>query len=219
MLLDVATAGALLASGGSGSGASDTATLVIAVLGLALSVFAVGWQIAGHLLSGSRPKASAIVAKVNDRAYAHWPMRDGGRWIKRGAKIQPGQTTMPGDLQLGVLVHNRGRTPIDVTGVQLRFESGQGYGEFGGRGPSNRLFNPERPHTLNAGQQAMWTFDLEGVADFVRRARDQLTVRGGGSLLFGRAAGSPRHILGRMVVDVGTGREICSQWISFNNLL
>lgn len=186
----------------------DTATLVIALVGLALSVFSVGWQVASHQLSGSRPHAKAIVGKVNPTGFAHWPV-DGQ------LRLDDKAMTMPGEWFLGVLVHNRGRIPVDVTGYQLQFDSGPAYGEMGGfAAPASAEFNPPRPRTLGPGQQAMWTLELTGVQGFLEVGGKQLHSPGRNSLLVHRPAG----IYARMTVNLGTGRTARSHRFRLDSL-
>jgi hypothetical protein len=93
----------------------DTATTVIAVLGLALAAFSFGWQAWSVAISGSRVKVTVHAGMVfgdNVASFAKAPTADELQGLVRQGFKEPVYL---------VKVYNRGRGATSVTDVDLCF--------------------------------------------------------------------------------------------------
>ena len=126
----------------------DVVTLVIAVVGLVLSVASLCWQVAQHRLSGPRVRAELLWGGIaHDRAVTG-PIK-GTLEVFRHAGVDTPVIAVKG--------RNHGRLPIDVTGFTVEMDGGGGYSLPGWR------FNPSLPHRLESGSEVTFYLPLEDV--------------------------------------------------------
>lgn len=143
----------------------DVVTLVIAVLGLVLSVASLCWQVAQHRLSGPRVRAELLWGGMAHDRVVTGPLRG-----SLEAFSHAGVTTAI----IAVKGRNHGRLPIDVTDFTVEIEGGGGYSLAGWRP------NPPLPHRLEAGSE---------VAFYVPMGQIETAVRVSGSSYRGRLRG------------------------------
>ena len=149
----------------------NTATLVIAVVGLALSAVAITWQAATFMLTGPRIRVR---------------LREGLRGLG-GVMIAPPTMYTPAGRQvleqqgyteavIAIEVVNRGRLPTTVDRWTIRFGNGAAYLNPGD------LQNPPLPHRLEPHTNATWYAPVENLvllrAAFVDMGQDAATIRG-----------------------------------------
>jgi hypothetical protein len=115
-------------------------TLIIATIGLALSVASVTWQAATFFLSGSRVKVSLRRGVRHRDGVAHWPAEN----------APPHAVGDVEDELLGIQVVNHGRMAAYVTGWSAVFENGTGYLDPG------MDINPTITHRLEPGSREIW---------------------------------------------------------------
>ncbi len=139
----------------------DTVTLVIAVVGLVLSVASLTWQVSTFLLSGARVRCELRhVGVAPGRTWASVPPRNPLRL--------PPELTEQGftDERLAVIARNVGRLPVSVERYALMFGAGINFGSV--RPESHE---PQLPHRLEPGEQATWMLSLAEARDIVSHAR------------------------------------------------
>jgi hypothetical protein len=128
-------------------------TLVVAIVGVALSTSALGSQIAQFVLSGSRVKAQIQVGAAGVGGALLGPPSPNFDWqqLIRQGYDQP---------VLAVTARNLGRTSVSVTGWRIIFDSGLQYFE-----PASDL-NHDRPvpYTLAPGTEVTWLCPMEPLA-------------------------------------------------------
>ena len=120
-------------------------TLVIAVLGLVLSVVSIGWQIAQHVLSGPRVGVELLWGGMGSDRVATGPVRGSLDAFRHAGVSEP---------IYAVKGRNRGRLPIDVTGFTVEMEGAGGYSVAGWRP------NPTLPHRLDSGSEVAFYVPL-----------------------------------------------------------
>lgn len=126
----------------------DVVTLVIAVLGLVLSVVSLGWQVAQHFLSGPRVRTELLWGGM-----AHDRVVTGPNRGSLDAFRHAGVTTAI----FAVKGRNHGRLPIDVTGYSVEMDGAGGYSLPGWRP------NPSVPHRLDSGSEVAFYVPMEDV--------------------------------------------------------
>jgi hypothetical protein len=122
----------------------QTATLVIAVVGVALATLSLGWQAATFLLSGPRVKVFLAQGYRGPGGVMLAPIEtysDGGAAIARMGFTEH---------VLAVHAVNRGRLPASITNWTVRFSNGATY-----MNPTDTL-NPKLPYRLEAHADATW---------------------------------------------------------------
>lgn len=144
----------------------DVVTLVIAVVGLILSVASLCWQIAQHRLSGPRVRVELLWGGIaHDRAVTG-PIQ-GTLEVFRHAGVDTAVVAVKG--------RNHGRLPIDITGFTVEMDGGGGY-SLPGWQP-----NPSLPHRLESGSEVTFYVPFEdlqaAVAVFQSAFRGRLRGR------------------------------------------
>ena len=160
----------------------EVATLLIAVLGVALGVASLTWQIVAHVLSGGRVKVTLKVGGHSGQAMASMPAN----------KVTPAslkQITSQGFSQpvIAVDVRNVGRMPVTVE--RWGITSAQGIQAI----PWGNSIGPTLPRRLESGESASWAVDLSTALNL---AQVSLAVLGKGK--------SSTRIVG--VVELADGR-------------
>jgi hypothetical protein len=128
---------------------SDSATTILAVLGVVLALLSLAWQAATFYLSGSRVSVE----------------------IRSGVRSATAAATIPGTAPvthleqmrsqgleqavLGVRVHNSGRSPTSVVSIDLLLPKGASYSQMG--------FDPPLPFRLEAESEETWHIDADDV--------------------------------------------------------
>lgn len=138
-------------------------TLVIAVLGLVLSVVSLWWQIVQHVLSGPRVTVELLWGGMGADRVATGPVRGRLDAFRHAGVSQP---------IFSVKGRNRGRKPIDVTGFSVQMEGAGGYSL------ARWAPNPGLPHRLDSGSEVSFYVPLEDV----KHAIDMLGARYQGRL-------------------------------------
>lgn len=141
-------------------------TLVIAVLGLVLSVVSLGWQVAQHLLSGPRVRVELLWGGMGVDRVVTGPVR-GSLDAFRHAGVS--------DPIFAVKGRNRGRLPIDVTGFTVEMEGAGGYSL------AAWARNPSLPYRLDSGSEVSFYVPLTDVTTAIdvlgKRFRGRLRAR------------------------------------------
>jgi len=141
----------------SASGTAVTAfqvvTLVIAVLGLVVSVVALTWQVVQHRLTGSRVRVELLAGALGKGGAGTGPIEAFDQeMLARQGLHQP---------IIAVRALNVGRLPVDVTGWDVKTGDGFGY-TLPGWGP-----NPSLPYRLEPGAQVTFFCPMADVLAMV----------------------------------------------------
>ncbi|KAA1399646.1 hypothetical protein [Aeromicrobium ginsengisoli] len=123
-------------------------TLTIAVVGLALSVASLTWQVVQHSLTGPRVQAEILWGGLGRGGAAIGPIRgDLDRTLQQGF-------TEP---VVAVRGRNRGRMPVDIKGYGVEGQAGMSLSRFAWDP------NPPLPHRLESGSEVTFYVPLEDV--------------------------------------------------------
>ncbi len=145
--------------------ASATATLVIAVVGLVLSVASLVWQATTFRLSGPRVRVELLIGAVSRNGFATAPLGSG--WQRSLEQLQA--NGLPTAV-LAVRVRNVGRQATSVERYEAAFNNRASYSLTV---PPPGC--PSLPYRLEAEAQAVWWLPLEDVAQFVVRSQNVLS--------------------------------------------
>lgn len=176
-------------------GANDAhaiVTLIIAVLGLALSVASLVWQAATFRLEGPRVRVELQAGAMAGRGYGRVPLK--ADWRTSVRQMQAQGMSKP----IAVLVvRNVGRAATTVVGYSVKGKNGVAFG-LTGAPPGT----PALPHRLEAGSMVLYYLDLIDyyldLIDVASVAYASRQVRDGAKRVFG-------------VVDLGSGKVIHSK--------
>ncbi|WP_068329691.1 hypothetical protein [Janibacter terrae] len=138
-------------------------TLVIAVLGLVLSVVNTAWQVRQHALSGARVAVELHWGAMGQGRVASAPIT-GSLENFRHAGVDTPIFVVTGA--------NGGRSPIDVTGFYIDLKGGGSYSVAGAG------INPQLPHRLEPGSSVSFYI----VIDEVERLITALSMTYGGTI-------------------------------------
>lgn len=127
----------------------EVVTLVIAVVGVALGVASLAWQVVAHVLSGGRVKAALKVGAHSGSAMVSMP-------ADKATPESLKQMTSQGFPQpvIAVEARNVGRLPVTVE--RWGITSTQGLQAI----PWGDSIGPSLPHRLESGGSATWAVDL-----------------------------------------------------------
>lgn len=162
----------------------NTATLVIAVVGLGLSVLSLGWQAASFFLSGPRVRVH---------------LQEGFRGMGGAVLAPPSVYTDQGrealerqgftEHILAVIVVNRGRLPATVGNWSIRFGNGAAY-----QNPGDPR-NPALPYRLEPFTSESWYAPV----DHLQKLQEVFTDQ----------SETAAHVRG--VIDLGSRETLASQ--------
>ena len=130
---------------------ADTSTLVIAVLGLVLSVASLAWQAVTYRLNGPRIRVAMRVGASNGTGYGTAPVK--ANW-QRG--VQQLQEQGLHTAIVAVLVRNVGRQATTVVRYEAILDTGMAWGLTGA--PPGC---PPLPHRLEAESQVLYYLPLQ----------------------------------------------------------
>lgn len=137
----------------------EVPTFVLAVLGVVMSAFALGWNVYEYRLSGGRLKAAAVVVwKYRGDAFAIPISADP---LGRPLSADP---WLP---FLGVTVQNVGRLPVSVTSIHFKFESGIAFMPTAQEGAA-------LPRRLEPGDEDTWCVPWQTVWGAAHVKKDDL---------------------------------------------
>jgi hypothetical protein len=153
--------------------------LVIAVVGLALSVASIVWQAAQYLLTGGRVRLELLRGAMGRGLITtNRPDRwDGGAMAAQGFTAEI----------LAVRVRNVGRLPVVVEGVSVAIDGGTKVGQ------TSQGASPNLPHRLEGGSSELFFLPFNLVK---QAALATIAMRKRGEASIGA----------RMVVELGDGR-------------
>lgn len=144
----------------------ETATFVIAVLGVVLASASIGWQVALFLLTGARVKVE---------------VGEGIMFPRQGREEDV----------LRVTVRNVGRQAVSVTHFWLQLTTEDSWLIQ----PNPHPLNPQLPYTLAPGHHVSWLHAASDLWDYMARQElGEMPVRGGVSLGTGKNATSERVV-------------------------
>jgi hypothetical protein len=164
----------------------DVTTLVIAVVGLGLSLVSLTWQIVEHFLTGHRVTVELLWGGVGNRGVVTGPVQG-----TLDAFAQQGFT----DLVVAVRARNVGRLPVDVKGFDVQVAGSISFS----LGPEDWHLNPRTPHRLEAGSEATFYIPLDMVMQAIHASE----------------AIQPYSGRIRARAQLATGRTIVGKWTSF----
>lgn len=153
------------------------ATLVLAVVGLVISVISLTWQVIQHSLTGSRVRAELLLGGFGFGGVVTGPFD-----MDRSVLASQGVS----EWVLAIQVRNRGRMPVDVGSCEVEFESGGAYNRAGWHA------NPNLPYRLEPGSSQSFYVplaDVEKALEIMNRGR---RVRGRVGLGDGRTVYTAR---------------------------
>lgn len=161
------------------------AALLISSGSLLLSGLAVGWQIAEWLWSGGRPKAELHHGIAGDSSVVSSPVPRTGR-LRDPARLR--EQGFSGTEVIGIKVTNRGRSPIEIETVTVRFRGGEA-----SLVPVEALIGEHLPCEVGPGSNRSWYVDIDHARRLVAASRKTLqeTITGV-----------------YMTAELGTGRSI-----------
>jgi hypothetical protein len=136
-----------------------TTALVLAIVGVVLSVASLTWQLATFLLTASRVRAHLRHGGVGRGGISFGPPGTfmGGRLAEQGFSKE----------LIGVEVFNRGRVGVNIT--SWRIQAGrESYRPVGDQ------LGPQLPHRLEPGASASWFAPMETVRRVVATSAEVL---------------------------------------------
>jgi hypothetical protein len=137
----------------------ELTALILAVLGLVLSVTSLAWQATTFRLSGPRVRVELIVGAVSLTSIGTVPVNDRD-WQDQLRMLQ--RNHLP-DALIGIRVRNVGRQATTVTHFAASFDTGAALGYTGvARGC------PTLPHRMEPESADVWWMPLLDVARFVQ---------------------------------------------------
>jgi hypothetical protein len=140
------------------SAGSDTATLVIAVVGLALAAASLAWQAATFALTGSRVRADILRGVIGRGVLVTYPP---DTWAP-GSLAQHAAEGMPQEV-VAVEVRNVGRMPASVQKITAYLENGVSLTPL--------QTDPPLPYPLEAGSSERWWVDAAQVYAAIAASR------------------------------------------------
>lgn len=154
-----------------------SATLAIAILGVALSVAALAWQFTTFVLNGPRVRVRLTVGLTDDdgKSTNAWSLPDDGQPVP----LYPGSPAPTREIAI-VSVFNRGRAATSIVAVGLactRRESIR-------RRVHVAVVNDEHA-TLAPGHMRSWRFDVWPVVDALRDAAPDTDLRVTAAVMLG----------------------------------
>lgn len=153
------------------------ATLVMAVVGLVISVISLTWQVIQHSLTGSRVRAELLLGGLGFGGVVTGPFD-----MDRSVLASQGVS----EWVVAIQMRNRGRMPVDVGSFEVEFESGGAYNRAGW------YVNPNLPYRLEPGSSQSFYVplaDVEKALEVMNRGR---MVRGRVGLGDGRTVYTAR---------------------------
>lgn len=164
-----------------GFGPMDVVTLVIAVLGLVLSVVSICWQVAQHFLSGPRVRAELLWGGLGPGRVVTGPIQG-----SLNAFSHAGVTTPI----FAVQGRNHGRLPIDITGFSVELEGA------GALSIARWDLNPTLPYRLDSGSERSFYIQMAEIeiaigvlqSTYRGRLRARLDLASGDQALSGWSA-------------------------------
>ncbi len=162
-----------------------SATLIVAVIALVLSVGSLTWQIAQFLLAGSRVSAELQIGAHSGSAVALRPADRRPDWDRLAAE---GFT----EAVLGVTARNKGRIGVTVMSWKVVFDNGLSFSLADYR-PNN---DKPMPYRLEPGDEVTWLCPAAAVMAAGRSWREAI-------------GDHPGRIRAR--VTLGTGKEITGE--------
>jgi hypothetical protein len=141
------------------SGGTDTTTLVIAVVGLALAATSLAWQAATFALTGSRVRAEILRGGIGRGALVTYPP---DKWTETSvaALVREGFTNEV----VAVEVRNVGRLPVSVQKITAYLANGIGFSPF--------ETQPPLPFRLEAGSSERWWIEAAQVRAAIAASKD-----------------------------------------------
>jgi hypothetical protein len=170
------------------SGASDTTTLVIAVVGLALAAASLAWQAATFALTGSRVRADVLRGVIGRGVLVTYPPENWGS-ASAAAHAAQGFT----EEVVAVEVRNVGRMAVSVQKITAYLDNGIGL--------SPVQTQPPLPFRLEPGSSERWWVEAAQV-----RAAIIASERTG-------VGGSQSKV--HIAVDLATGKVVKTKSIPF----
>jgi hypothetical protein len=156
----------------------EITTLVIAVVGAAVAVFSLAWNIVSYVSSGVRVRATMTCGLLTPSGYAQWEPAKHDRPYVGGVSGEP---------VFGVVVQNTGRLPAVVT--KVAFGTELVVIPHVADGPS-----PAVPHTINVSAQALWFVRAADVANLVRTSKMAKDKHGSDKVSFSIGLGSGKTV-------------------------
>lgn len=159
----------------------QTATLIIAVLGVLLSALSLGWQRATFVLSGGRVKVHLIIGAMHPSGSGLMSITDvektpAHELPQRIAEFRRHGYTRP---VIGVEVINIGRMPVTIAKWEVATTAKVSLRPMAGS------VGPSLPFELGAGKSETWLADLSEVltavdtgAEVFKLDRASVTVKG-----------------------------------------
>ncbi len=172
------------------AGGTDWSTLVVAVLGVVLSLAALAWQAWSFFATGSRVKVKVRRGLLGSGAVVSFPNDD----------------VAEGDLKLAaeqgfthpiyvVHVSNTGRGPTSITNVELVFSD---EGALQTTTP-----DPELPHKLEGEHDVSWRFEASHVSAYAKTSRQVWPEKTKNLVVRGRVTlGSDRKVTSKNALSV-----------------
>jgi hypothetical protein len=171
----------------------DVVTLVIAVVGLAVSLISLSWQVVEHFLTGHRVTVGLLWGGMGNGGVVTAPVRG-----TLDAFAQQGFT----EFVVAVRARNRGRLSVDVKGFAVQVTDSISITV----GPEPWHVNPSTPHRLEAGSEVTFFIPLAMVLGAIHaseaiksysgrvRARAELST---GRTVMGPWTPFPKALIGR----------------------
>jgi len=166
------------------AGPSPTATLVVAIVGLVLSVAGLVWQAASFHLTGPRVRVELQVGLLLPGGSARVPVSAIWRDSLRHVQQQQG-----GQPIVGFVIRNIGRGPTTITSYTAKADNGMGYGLTSAPPGTEPL-----PHRIEAHSMAFYYIDMLGVA--------------AAAAAYGSVKDMPRRFHAQ--VELGSGKTVTS---------
>ncbi len=142
-------------------------TLAIALLGLALSVVNIAWQVRQHALSGARVEVELLWGVMGPGRVASAPVQGSLESFRH----------VGGDTPVFVVRGaNSGRSPVDITDFSVQMEGG------GGISLAGADHNPSLPHRLEPGSSVSFVVPLDMVESLITTFSEGTTARIRGDL-------------------------------------
>lgn len=144
------------------------ASLVIAIVGLALAAASLSWQAATHVLTGGRVRVKLRVGAMSNGAMVTGPPEGLSPELLADLAAQGYRRPI-----VAVEVANVGRLPVTVTTWKLTHERGISYAPIG------ESIGKPLPFRLEAGEAETWAVDLQTVISLAQTTVETLTSRSG----------------------------------------
>lgn len=172
------------------SGASDTTTLVIAVVGLALAAASLAWQAATFALTGSRVRADFLFGAIGRGVLITYPPEN---WSATSAAAHAAQGFT--EEVVAVEVRNVGRMAVSVQKITAYLDNGIGISPI--------QTQPPLPFRLEPGSSERWWVEAEEVARAIETSKRTGMIQ--------PSHRSKVHI----AVGLGTGKVVKTKAIPF----